>query len=322
MSQPPWDMNHPALSDDARVRRALWGELRRRWDAMKRDGDDVRLTKSVFEVDTEPVIDVAVALTGTTRPVEADKPQFWYSSPFRRIEEAAYYFVSVGILRPDSKGNTKFFLTAFGAKCLEGDDDGLAFDSAGFVQAFEKDFGQVPEADVVARYLGQASTALQHHMDLACATLIGCAYELSMLQLADAVVDRWGDDEFQVGNLGSDHKKVLRAHRNVRLAAKTPPPIGDKRPYAPHISDLIDAVEAALKAADKETPNLLPEHSDWVASALASTYFHVRQMRNKAGHPTGKVIARADLYGAVVLFTPTYRHVRGIIEALARAPKG
>lgn len=220
------------------------------------------------------------------------------------IEEVLARLALEGVVRVSSHGGgpEEFFLTAFGVEYIKTDDGlGLPPDPTGVVDKFLAEFGTVSEANVMTAYLGQAVESLQRRMNLAGATMIGCVYELALLQLADAVVVKWGTSPTGA-DITKRHKDTLSQHA---AAAKTERPPGIAK-----VADAVQAVLLANKGALKQ------EQAYWVQSSFGSAFFHVRILRNKAGHPSGDQVPLDDVFRHVVTFNLDYRQVRAIITTL------
>ena len=216
------------------------------------------------------------------------------------IDDIVAEFVLSGVLRLEiQRGNLGYWLTAYGMRCVNSADAeidvALLSDPDGVADAFRKDFGSVPGADLLARYIGQASRCARQGMELAGATMIGCAYELALVQLATAVLKRWpaATNTALTGRV----KDAARKH--------------DAGDYAP-AGLLADVVSLTLDA----NRGVVPDHEVWLKSCFAPTFHVVREMRNDAGHPSGNPVDLDVLRTYIVNFLPSYRRVRAIIDAL------
>jgi hypothetical protein len=224
---------------------------------------------------------------------------------YRPIIEAAWELVHAGILRPaEPRPGTSypgaapvaFVITRHGRDCLATRDPRFPLDSTGQVENLRGAFGGAPDIDLLCSYLSQAIEAYRHDLLLAGATMIGCAYELALVQLATVVVNKWppGTIPTVTGKL----KAAAERHRDGE--------------YAP-AGLLTDVVFRSLEA---NSQLLGTTEWTWVASGFKDTFFLVREMRNEAGHPSGKEIGRDAVFAKIINLGPTYRHVRAIIDLI------
>lgn len=227
----------------------------------------------------------------------------------RVFEEAIDGLFRKGFLRHHPEHPGIYVVTAKGEKVLDGGQD--AEESTvgdGEVTArFNREFKDVPGASILVRYVDQAEKAVENQMDLAAAVMIGNAYELALLQLADALVLRWSDSA--VGNLQDAHRKILSKHKEAA---------GDPG-KAPKAAQLLDAVNAALNAAVAPGLPLAGVQKSWIQRNFMGNFSDVREARNDAGHPSGEVIQMDDLEEHVGRFVRDYKRVREIFDALAVA---
>lgn len=209
-----------------------------------------------------------------------------------------YELVRMGILRPFPSGHY-LFITEHGSRCLDSDGGFCPLDSMGRVDAFRQEFASSPQVELMASYLAEAIEAVRHGLLLASATMIGCAYELAMLELAGAVLTRWHQDCSRIPGLDKDERRVLQR-------------VKDKEPAS------IASLESALfKALSSDRSNLGANDWDWAESGMRATFVLVRKLRNTAGHPTGARVAGDDVWTHILLLPEWYRHLRSIIDRLS-----
>lgn len=225
------------------------------------------------------------------------------------IRDAAHELVLAGVLRESGRAyQQKYSVTYYGLRRLQEDDAELIADPDGVAEAFLQEFNGVDRAPLLARYLGQAKKCERQGMELAGATMIGCAYELAVVQLADALVNRWPDGA--VKNLAGAHVNELKKYQDARDDTK-------KMKAPPKAGNLLDAVKAALEAVVNLRDGTLDDkYESWIGHSLGASFNFVREMRNDAGHPSGRTIPLDDLHDDVARFRRDYRKVRGIIDAL------
>lgn len=113
-----------------------------------------------------------------------DSIRYWFT-------HATAEMVHAGHLTPIPGGTKEFYLTLHGIRCLEADDPTFPLDTTGRVEVLRSEFAGAPDLDLMCRYLSEAVEAYRHGLTLASATMIGCAYELALVQLATAVVWKW-----------------------------------------------------------------------------------------------------------------------------------
>ncbi len=214
---------------------------------------------------------------------------------------AADELVRGGLLVRDHGEGKAFLLTPHGERCLVHDDGHLPLDDTGRAAKFASDNAGVPDAELMARYLAEAVRAYSGGMWLAGATMIGCAYELGMSQLALALTARPSGSEIQ--HLSADDRKVLkRVREGVPVS--------------------IAAVERAVVAALAADPKALGEHADWLKGSFQSSFALARLLRNDAGHPTARRVDADEVRAHIVLFPTWFRRVRSVILALQRQGTG
>lgn len=266
-----------------RVRLEVWEEVRGRWEEVRRaPGDDAM---SVVELD------------GRVRlgsPWKSDAGPHTAEERWLRAH-AVSELVHAGMLRQSLSNERVYVVTPHGARCLAKNDPGFPLDITGRVEALRSEFPGAPDLDLLCRYLSEAIEAYRHNLTLAAATMIGCAYELALVQLATAVVKKWppGTIATVTGRL----RDAAQRHANGEYAAA---------------GLLADVVYKSLEA----NSGLLGDEWRWVASCFNPTFFIVRELRNDAGHPSGKAVARDEVFTHMVNLGPTYRHVRAIVAKL------
>ena len=231
------------------------------------------------------------------------------------VEDAAWELVTAGLLVPSfhqagrvhfdagptARQSGGFYLTHRAMDHLN-DEDVAPFDPFGITDAFRREFHDAEDLDVLCAYLSEAVRAYSLGLCLSCAVTVGCAYELALLQLGEAMVasPRW---QTLRARLAWESEKVRKAEEAALNA------VGQTDGLA-KAGFLTDALRRVLLADDQ----LARDERIWVSSAFATAFHHVRERRNEAGHPTGRIPTRDDLLGPIVQFPSVYRHVRTLLQ--------
>lgn len=286
------------------VRRWFWANLRKKSGEMSRSRHSSGSNSNnhiVFSLDSLAV-EGAASATGVTNqgrytsgsPFDSDfHPLFFVA---KALAEVAHEAVLAGQLCPvPEHPGRQFRLTEHGVRCLAADNPALPIDPSGMVEGIRKDYPDVPSLDLLARYLSEATTSFQHGLLLAAATMVGCAYELCLVDLATTVFKAWPPDS--LSTVTGKHREAAKRHLQ-----------GD---YA-KAGILADAVKKALE----EKRDRLRDEYQWVESCFSSTFFLVRELRNDAGHPSGRVVARDEVFIHLTSFPLCFRRVRTIIDLI------
>jgi hypothetical protein len=279
------------------VRTALWAELRvAALERRRKNGWPVTWTERVqadWTWHPSAKIKVAQRLLGSTEVHMGDVD---FGGAEWMLEVAVAEMLQAGVLAWRPPELDRFHITPHGMRCLEADDPAFPLDATGRVEALRAEFNGAPDLALMCHYLSEAIEAYGHNLTLAAATMIGCAYELALLDLASAVVRRWAP------------ATVPSLSRKLREAGER----HAKGDYA-QAGMLADVVYESIKA---NSGVLGTDEWRWVASCFNPTFFIVRELRNDAGHPSGNAVARDEVFTHIVNLGPTYRHVRAIIAML------
>jgi hypothetical protein len=293
----------------AEVRRLIWAALERRLETRRRARVPLGSTNQVpleypargrFQaVNTRRLGDTTLDMDG--RGLLGDMLEVWpdnlrdFADALPLVLAEAYELIRTGLLRPHP-GTNALFITDHGARCLDDGDPLHPLDTTARVDAFSLEFADSPHRELMARYLSVAIEAHRANLPLAGATMIGCAYELALLELAGAVQARWVDAT-RIPGLDGDEKQAMK-----RLAEGSPAKISK--------------VEGAVFKALEHDRAAMRDHWDWAEAGFRATFVLVRKLRNSAGHPTGARVAADDVWTHILLMPGWYRHVRGIIGLL------
>jgi hypothetical protein len=162
------------------------------------------------------------------------------------------------------------------------------YDPDGYLKRLMAD---VPNLDpVVLTYLTEALSTFRIGCLLSSTISLGCASEKLLLLLIDAYASA----------LPSDRQTKFRKEVDGRMI---------KRQF----DDFCKHLESAIK------PKLLADLKDDLDVHVLGVFTLIRNMRNDAGHPTGKVIDRQQANANLILFPVYARHVYRLIVWLGNA---
>jgi hypothetical protein len=212
---------------------------------------------------------------------------------YGRVRNIFWDLVIEGILRPglaDGLNNDLpfFHVTEWGKVALTNGPN-TPYDPDGYLARLKN---EVPSLDpVIVTYLNESLHTFRIGCLLSSTIALGCASEKALLLLVAAYAD----------SLGAGRQK---------FKDKT-----DGRMIKRQFDDLRKAFEGELRA---RLPHELEDGLDVELNAL---FDFIRNQRNDAGHPTGKMIERERAYANVLVF-PTYvKKVYSLIDWLAANPR-
>lgn len=214
------------------------------------------------------------------------------------VEDAVHDLVRQGILRPSWESAAAFYITHDGAAALDRDDADLPPGDAGRVGRLRSEFAGLAEIDLLTRHYGEAIAAYDAGLDYSATVMIGVCYEAGLISIACALAEWERAAAGGVPGLNSDHRKALK-----RV---------DAGEYVP-----ASAVEGAVADALAGMGRSLGESEEWAKTVLRSTCHFVRSLRNSAGHPSGKSIARDDVAAHILLLPAFLRRVRAVCAAIS-----
>jgi len=182
----------------------------------------------------------------------------------------------------------KFRLTEYGRRAIE-TAEYLPYDPEGYLNSLTS---AVPNLDgVVVRYIGEALDCHRRDCTLAAAVMIGCASERAMLLLIEgfgnAIRDR------------AKHEKYEKETADWKISVK------------------YRKFRKWLERAEKALPE---ECKGGIERNLAGAFNLIRETRNDAGHPTGRMIERDDVLGNLILFPGYCKYVYSLLEYFASNP--
>jgi hypothetical protein len=252
-----------------------------------------------WDRDSTKVAQVMGFAAGTAPPHYNEISDQAYPAFYRAMDAAIWSFVRRGILYPRPRGELyEFNLSPLGRLAMESEEIRFPLDASRTADRFAAEFSAVHDSEVIERYLRQAALSVQHDLNLAGATMLGCAYEKALLQIADAICAKYAPN-YSIQGVTSAHRESLEAHRSAGTG-KFPP-----------IFKIADAVEAVLRSVP-----LPKDEKFWVSSSFGNTFFYVRTLRNAAGHPSGAEVPLEDVVRHLSFFLADYSHIQRIIATL------
>ena len=203
--------------------------------------------------------------------------------------------VRIGVLRPQTGSNHGFVITPHGAACLDADDLDLPPFSQERVQQLRDRFAGVPDLYLLARHYGEAIAAYHAGLDLSATVMIGACYELGLHQVARALVAYDGRIEGKVPGTNNANRQALKT-------------IDKGKPVqASKVENLVHDVLVNGFGAD------LGADLEWAKTCLRPNGHFVRNLRNAAGHPTGRAVDRDQIAAYIMLFPDFYGRVRSVV---------
>lgn len=210
--------------------------------------------------------------------------------------------VRMGVLRAHTGATDAYVITPHGAVCLDADDRDLPPFSQERVQQLRNRFAGAPDLDLLARHYGEAIAAYHAGLDLSATVMIGACYELGLHQVARALVAYDGRIEGKVPGTNNADRQALKT-------------IGKGKPVqASKVEDLVHDVLVNGFGAD------LGEDLEWAKTCLRPNGHFVRNLRNAAGHPTGRAVDRDQIASYIMLFPDFFGRVRSIVGTVGGLP--
>ncbi len=217
------------------------------------------------------------------------------------VLDVAHDLTRQGILRPVLDGSPALYITRHGAAALQADDVGLPPGDAGRVARLRAEFSGVPDIDLIAKHYAEAIAAYEASLDYAATVMIGVCYEAGILHMARAIAHRQGQAGRESAGMNRNHRSTCE-----KVSA------GEYVPASSVEGMVYDVLCALLQGSD---PDL-----EWVRTCLRPTCFFVRTLRNAAGHPTGKAVARDDIAAHILLLPAFLRQVVSVSAAVSADP--
>jgi hypothetical protein len=179
-------------------------------------------------------------------------------------------------------------VTEWGKTCLE-KGEYVPYDAGLFLSRLR---AQIPALDpVIELYLKEALISFRSGCYLSTAVMIGVASERVLILMRDAI-----------------HAAIAQQDGKKKFIEKTENQIA-KRIY--------EAVKSKIDPVREQLPAPLP---DSIGTALDGIFAEVRQTRNDAGHPTGRVVDREEAYALLQLFPVYARSGYALLAWLGQNP--
>jgi hypothetical protein len=196
----------------------------------------------------------------------------------RWVDDILWDLVIEGVIRPGlgdslNKGWPWYHITEYGEHVL-GEQSSQPYDPDGYL----KRVIAIPAIDdTVVLYLDESLKSFRQNTLLSSTITLGCASEKAILTLIDTCRDAFtNQQEKSIFEKKTDTISIKRKH---------------------------DALMKVLK--DKVSTQLPYELKEDLEHYVGGLFSILRKHRNDAGHPTGKVIRREELYSYLVIF-PSY----------------
>jgi hypothetical protein len=209
---------------------------------------------------------------------------------FARVQSIMWDLIIEGIVRPGlnegMNNNLPFFhVTEWGKKVIQG-GGAAPYDPDAFLSGLKRD---VPNLDsVIETYLNESLHTFRIGCLLSSTISLGCASEKALLLLI----------EVYATSLPEPSQKKFRGNTEGRMI---------KRQF-----------DEFRKMLDSELRGRLPNNlQDGLDVELNAIFDIIRNQRNDAGHPTGKVVERERAYANLVVVPTYFKKVYSIIEWLA-----
>ena len=196
---------------------------------------------------------------------------------FGRCCDIIWDLIIEGIIRPgplnSDQGLPHFHLTEYGREKIKG-GPALPYDPDGYLKRLAV---AIPDLDeVILTYLEESLHTFRIGCLLSSTTTLGCASEKALILLFDAYGDALSSP------MQEKYRKEIEG-----------------RPIKRKFDEFHKRLESHLMA---RLPGDIKEHLDIALIALSAVF---REMRNDAGHPTGKAVSRESAYANLVVF-PVY----------------
>ena len=297
------------------LRQALWEHLRERLRIRKEFGAGLgrgpdqrtaswqRSPRGISSgVSTPGTDDVQVSGAGTILLGEMlgifpdDLPHQEIQPALPRLLDEAFELVRSGILRPDPSTTYGLTITPHGAACLDADDRDLPPFSQERVQQLRDRFAGAPDLDLLARHYGESIAAYHAGgLDLSSTVMIGACYELGLHQVAQAFVRYEDRTRSKVPGTNGKDRNAVEAIRKGKPVMAGP------------VENLVHDVLVNGFGAD------LGADLEWAKTCLRPNGHFVRNLRNAAGHPTGRAVDRDQIAAYIMLFPDFYGRVRSVV---------
>ena len=170
-----------------------------------------------------------------------------------------------------SNPNLPFFsVTSYGKKILEGADPYFFYDSDTYETIIKEQVPDINETTLV--YLKEAMQAFRSGCILSCSVMLGVATEHTFLTLIETI---------------QSNAIVSKVFTNVSTQRT-----------------ILEKVNKFKNILDQNMSDIPPAIKEDLDTHFASILSVIRNFRNQAGHPTGKVISREQAYVNMQIFIP------------------
>jgi hypothetical protein len=140
-------------------------------------------------------------------------------------------------------------------------------------------------------YIIEACSCLINGNNLAAATMLGCAIERVIILLANSYLNYLSNGIGTEQEINNFTQKVI-----------------NKKNASERLTGLMKYIEPQKELFDKNGFENSAEH-------LGAFHF-IREMRNDAGHPSGKVISESELFGHLIYYNNIFTKTHTIMDFL------
>ncbi len=173
-------------------------------------------------------------------------------------------------------------LTAYG-KSIVSSEKPIPHDPSGYLKRVKE---EIPNIDtVIYKYLEEAINTYNIGAYLSASVTLGCASEKALLLLIDSYTNSLNDSKKQESFRNKIQGRMI------------------KRQY-----------EEFSKVVTAQIGTLPNELSDNLTTILLGVFEMIRNNRNDAGHPTGKVVKREQIFAYLQVFIEYCKRIYGLIS--------
>jgi hypothetical protein len=163
-------------------------------------------------------------------------------------------------------------------------------DPSGYLNRLMKDVPSVDE--IIITYLTESLRGYNINLVLSSTIMLGCASEKALLLLIDSFIESHTDES---------RKQTLRDKFNGKMI---------KRQF-----------EEFTRSLTTIKSNLTKEIEDGLNNVLFGIFEMIRNYRNDAGHPTGKVLDKEQLFANIQVFIPYLKKIYQLIDYFDNNPQ-
>lgn len=234
-------------------------------------------------------------LLGTVKTLAMQKgfiinaQQQWYMPDTENVRRILHDLYIQGIIvfgKNEYDNNWPWFqLTEFGKKCLK-ENDIIPYDPEGYLKKLKEVIPNID--DVILLYVTESLKSFLKGCFIASTVMLGCASEKTFLLLMESFSKAFKDKAKQT-TVDNHFQKAFTI----------------KRKYDEFIKE--------FKKIEHYLPKMLMDDID---TSLNGIFALIRNCRNDAGHPTGKIIEREIAYANLILFTTYCKKAYDLMEYL------